>query len=304
MVASGYRWWYIDALSDDGRHGLTIIGFVGSVFSPYYARARRRGPASPEAHCAINAILYGPGGSKHWAATERGAGDLQRCAEQLVVGPSQLRYEGDDLVAEINEITVPWPRRLQGSVRLTPSARQPSQFQLDPAGRHHWWPAAPIARAEIDFRHPALRWQGHGYFDCNWGEEPLEAGFTHWHWARQSEPSGSVSVRYEAWPRDDERRQIARRFAADGSSEEINLGQELALPPTLVWRMPRPARGEDGMTVARTLEDTPFYSRSVLSSDGSGRWDTVHESLDLDRFASSWVQFLLPFRMPRFPRSR
>ena len=30
----GYAWWYVDALSDDGRHGLTVIAFVGSVFSP------------------------------------------------------------------------------------------------------------------------------------------------------------------------------------------------------------------------------------------------------------------------------
>ena len=27
--------WYVDAISDDGRHGLTIIAFIGSVFSPY-----------------------------------------------------------------------------------------------------------------------------------------------------------------------------------------------------------------------------------------------------------------------------
>ncbi len=303
MVAGGYRWWYIDALSDDGRHGLTIIGFVGSVFSPYYARARRRGAAQPEAHCAINAILYGPR-SKHWAATERGAGDLERSVERLAVGPSELRYEGESLVADVHEVTVPWPRRLVGTVRLTPSARQPLQFPLDPAGRHHWWPAAPSARVDIDFSYPSLRWQGHGYFDSNWGEEPLEAGFTRWHWARQSEPDGAVSVRYEAWPRQGKVQQIGRRFADDGSSADIDVGQSIKLPPTLVWRMPRPARGEQGLAVARTLEDTPFYSRSVLSSDGSGQWDTVHESLDLDRFASRWVQFLLPFRMPRFPRSR
>ena len=38
----GYAWWYVDALSDDGQHGLTIIAFIGSVFSPYYAWARAR----------------------------------------------------------------------------------------------------------------------------------------------------------------------------------------------------------------------------------------------------------------------
>ena len=44
MVPSGgYLWWYVDALSDCGRYGLSIIAFVGSVFSPYYAWARRKG---------------------------------------------------------------------------------------------------------------------------------------------------------------------------------------------------------------------------------------------------------------------
>ena len=39
----GYVWWYVDALSDDGQHGLTLIAFIGSVFSPFYAWSRRRG---------------------------------------------------------------------------------------------------------------------------------------------------------------------------------------------------------------------------------------------------------------------
>ena len=59
----GYAWWYVDALSDDGQHGLTIIAFIGSVFSPYYAWARRRGPADPLNHCALNVALYGTGGN-------------------------------------------------------------------------------------------------------------------------------------------------------------------------------------------------------------------------------------------------
>ena len=44
---SGYRWWYVDGISDDGRNAVVVIAFVGSVFSPYYFRARSRGPADP-----------------------------------------------------------------------------------------------------------------------------------------------------------------------------------------------------------------------------------------------------------------
>jgi hypothetical protein len=42
VAERGYRWWYLDALSDDGAHGITIIAFLGTVFSPWYAFARAR----------------------------------------------------------------------------------------------------------------------------------------------------------------------------------------------------------------------------------------------------------------------
>jgi carotenoid 1,2-hydratase len=64
-------------LSDDGQHGLTVIGLIGSVFSPYYARARRRGVGDPLNHCAVNAVLYGPR-AKRWAMTERDRSALWR----------------------------------------------------------------------------------------------------------------------------------------------------------------------------------------------------------------------------------
>ncbi len=65
VPSGGYRWWYLDALSDDGRHGLTIIGFVGSVFSPYYAFGRGGAAVpTPQTHCAINVALYGKSGHR------------------------------------------------------------------------------------------------------------------------------------------------------------------------------------------------------------------------------------------------
>ena len=46
---------------------LTLIAFVGSVFSPYYAWARRRGQADAENHCALNLALYRrPAGSSRF----------------------------------------------------------------------------------------------------------------------------------------------------------------------------------------------------------------------------------------------
>ena len=72
---NAYQWWYVDALSDDGQYGITIIALIGSVFSPYYAWARRRGPADPEQFCALNVALYGKD-RRAWAMTERGRRQL------------------------------------------------------------------------------------------------------------------------------------------------------------------------------------------------------------------------------------
>ena len=71
--------------------------------------------------------------------------------------------------------------------------------------------------------------------------------------------------------------------------------QKLSRSP--VWRVARPARLPASRDISvRTLEDTPFYTRSQVRVDGH---EFMHESLDLRRFRQPWVQFLLPFRMPR-----
>ena len=93
VAPGGYAWWYIDALSDDGRHGFTLIAFIGSVFSPYYARARRRASADPLNHCAVNVALYGSGAG-YWAMTERGRAAVRRDRSRLVIGPSSIRTIG------------------------------------------------------------------------------------------------------------------------------------------------------------------------------------------------------------------
>jgi carotenoid 1,2-hydratase len=52
--------------------------------------------------------------------------------------------------------------------------------------------------------------------------------------------------------------------------------------------------------VIKTLEDTPFYVRSILRSSLEGELVTsVHETLDAQRVASLPVRLMLPWRMPR-----
>ena len=299
---NGYVWWYVDGISDDGEHALTIIAFVGSVFSPYYAAARRRGPADPLDYCAINVALYGKRG-KRWAMTERGKNDVTRDATSFVVGPSDLVWEGDALTIRIDEVSVPIPRKIRGTVRIMPQALPNHEVVLNEAGQHRWLGIAPFARIEVAFSQPDLRWQGEGYLDSNAGDAPLEDGFSHWTWSR-AELNAGTAVLYDAARRDASHFSRGLLFDRHGKVEEFSPPPTHKLTTT-GWRIARETRADTGSSasVVRTLEDTPFYARSLVSTQLLGVPVTaVHESLDLNRFASRWVQTLLPFRMPRRAR--
>ena len=302
---NGYLWWYFDALSDDGRLGFTVIAFVGSVFSPYYAAARRAGRGDPDHHCAINVALYGQGPHR-WALTERGRDALHRSADRFQVGPSSLTWNGRWLEIRIHEITVPIPRPLRGTIRIHPPALDTQSYRLDPQGKHHWWPVAPDCRVEVAMDQPGLSWKGRGYFDSNRGSEPLEAGFSDWDWSRAPLPGGGCAVLYDKRLRDGSSRAMALRFDRHGEASELPLPEPTRLATTTIWRIPRETRSEAGppARVLHTLEDTPFYARSLVEASISGaRVQAFHESLLLDRFNSRWVQTLLPFRMPRTTRA-
>ena len=158
VASGGYAWWYVDGISDDGKHAITLIAFVGSVFSPYYARARRHGATDPLNYCALNVALYQQG-DKRWAMTERGRNDVRRSAKEFVVGPSALTWDGDALTIHIDEVSVPLPSKIRGTVRVRPSTLTNHEVVLNHEGHHHWHGIAPLARIEVDFSHPHLRWQ-------------------------------------------------------------------------------------------------------------------------------------------------
>ncbi|MDO9285252.1 MAG: carotenoid 1,2-hydratase [Aquabacterium sp.] len=307
MAPGGYAWWYLDALSDDQRHALVVIAFIGSVFSPYYAaaRARQGGRADARQHVAINVALYrtdgGPGA--RWAMTERGSGALQRSAHTLAIGPSQWHWDGQALVLRLDERCVPLPRRLRGTLRLHPQAPgSPAPLALDSAGAHRWWPIAPCARVEVDLIDPAWRWPGNGYLDSNRGELPLEDSVSHWQWARAALADGRSAVVYDAVERGRaEPRHIALQFDARGGGRPFEAPALQPLPAS-GWRVPRSQRSERGQvpTLLHTLEDTPFYARSLVQARWLGQPVlAMHESLRLDRFRQPLVRAMLPFRMPR-----
>ncbi|MEQ8405967.1 MAG: hypothetical protein RKE49_12785 [Oceanicaulis sp.] len=245
----------------------------------------------------MNVCLYGPGVTR-WAMTERGASDVEIGASVFQVGPSAVRFEDGALIYDIAEHGAPLPFPVRGRIVFRPEIEQSATFTLDAEGRHVWRPIWPRARMTAAFTAPALRFEGEGYVDMNAGCEPLETGFKSWNWSRTATEDGAA-ILYDSLWRDGRTHGLALNIRPDGRAERFE-APEVARLPKVGWGVSRATRSNGPARVMKTLEDTPFYSRSLVEADVLGAPRTfMHESLDLDRFASSWVKGLLPFRMPR-----
>lgn len=302
--ADGYRWWYLDAISDSGEQALTVILFVGSVFSPYYARARRKGPAAADNFCALNVALYGR--PARWCMTERAAGNTTRSSKRYAIGRSSVEFRDSQLIVDVNEWAVPMPRPVRGQIKIDMPSEQQAPIVLESDGAHEWQMLAPRAPVTVEFLEPDVNWRGTAYVDSNRGSVPLERSFNSWHWSRAHVQDDSTVIQYDLT--DCKGRNTLHTYRVDKEGTLAHypaLDQLVDMPAARYWRMPRHTRidGQATLSELHTLEDAPFYSRSQFKTQVAGlHASCIHESLDLERFDRSWVQCLLPFRMPRNTR--
>ena len=273
-----------------------MIGFIGSVFSPWYAWSGRRDPAN---HCCINVVTYGPGG--RFTMTDRGRNALRQSRDVFEVGPSRMAWVNGTLVIDIDEVSAP-PiiSRVQGQIRLTPSAVTEVEAMLTPNASHIWRPFAPSARIEVDLTQ-GHSWTGHGYFDANFGTAALEADFKRWTWGRYPRAHGGTTCFYDGLRADGSPLALGLDISASGAAEEITPPPLTRLSRT-AWGIARDTRCDTGAKPRQTMAmlDAPFYSRSVVETTIDGETvHGVHEALDLGRFRSPIVKGMLACRVPR-----
>lgn len=270
---------------------------LGNVFSPRWARARALGvAASPLDFCALNVAVQHRGRSA-WVMTEHPRSRVTRTASTLAFGESHLRWEGDALCVSLVERSAPWGRPVRGTLKIRPTFLNDEVVTLDPAADHAWCPRAPSARVEVRLSEPDVRFEGSGYVDANAGARPLEESFTSWNWSRVSH-GDEVGIAYDVVMRDGSEHARGLHLDARGRGPSRGLHASRLAPTTFgLSRLvrsesPTPAR------LVKTLEDGPFYARSLVETGLGGRAVVgMHETVSLTRFASRWVQTLLPFRM-------
>ncbi len=276
-----------------------IIGFVGSVFSPYYYTARNKHHlVDPMDFAAFNVAVYSKNG-RLWAFSEKPRHVVRRSPEQLVIGSSTMEMTDGGLTVNFDEQTVVAKKRIKGSVRLETDSFLNRSYSLAPSGKHLWCPIAPLARIDVALEAPSLRFTGAGYADANFGEEPLEAAFDQWTWSRHAaEDNGYIF--YDGICLDGTR--FSRSFHCGPSDSMVTIDSPpfRRLPRTLPWGGTREVRSEDDPRLVKTLESSPFYSRSIVESRIEGiRTLGVQETLRMDKFTTPIMQKMLPFRITR-----
>ena len=173
----GYRWFYLDAVSDDRTSSIVVIALLGNPFSPRYARARAQGSARALDHNAMNVAVDAPG-LRRWSLTERNREAVRRDASHVAIGGSEMRrLDSGAIVVDVDERAAPWGTPIRGRIRLEPIVSNHHVVSLDAAGEHDWCPRHPLARVVVDLVEPRLRFTGTGYLDENSGVRPLETAF-------------------------------------------------------------------------------------------------------------------------------
>ncbi len=289
---------------------------MGYVFSPRYRRARLRGAKrgelpDPIAFSGVNLAIYSPHRRERaWAMSEYAAHHVTRDAQSLQIGANRIELQhgqgagtGDRATWRFDERS-PWTRRrLRGELEIDLPATRAPIFDIDVHGRHQWTPIAPRTPVRVRFERPALEFEGIAYHDANRGSEGLEAAFDDWDWSR-ADFGDHARIVYDTRSVEGEHRRLALRIDEEGTRPVAMQGCPERALPTTRWGLPPFMRVEveRKLELSMMLEDTPFYSRSLLDlSEGAGEAPihAVHEHLDMGRFVRPSTQLMLPFRTRR-----
>lgn len=222
--------------------------------------------------------------------------------DRLLIGASAIERDGAGWKITVAERAMPSRTRVAGTITIVPEAPPLDEARIGSDGKFHGWQVrAPRARVRADFARPTFHLDALGYHDRNHGEGRLEDSFSRWGWARFHGPRATTVV-YSTVARDGRRHALLA--CAEGEDRSAPIAVPAApegAPRKLPWGLLLPARfgaGDLSVEPGALLETAPFYARYQALLHGAGPpLPGVGEHLDLDRFRSRTIQFLMRYKI-------
>ena len=195
--SAAYEWWYLDAISSDGRTAFVFIWFAGLPFSPDALTNHERGrPASARDHVAMFTAVYVDGKQIAYALNRHPESEFVAERERLRVrvGPNPLERHVDGAISAVVDAPMLFGGgRLSGDLRVSSSGADGGGIGEVAGGADHVWnplvPSCDVAGSlRLTGADGSEKWstefEGRGYLDHNYGRRPLTEGIRRWHWGR------------------------------------------------------------------------------------------------------------------------
>ena len=189
--AGTYEWWYFDAIDELQDLAITIILFDGMPMSPYWLEAMPNANAEDYRGYAIS--LYRNGKKIAGYVHHVNQHDIYMNDDELIIQMGDVTMQRTkDHVYKISIDTF-FPHStnsIKGVFSFTPiTANNVNEHKGE--GNHCWRLIAPMCevQGELSIRQyqdesESLVFSGHGYHDCNSGDDALDADYDDWYWGR------------------------------------------------------------------------------------------------------------------------
>ena len=324
-ASAAYEWWYLDAISTDGRTAFVFIWFAGLPFSPDALTNHERGrPARAADHVAMFTAVYVEGKQIAYALNRHPESEFEAARESLNVrvGPNRLeRFSNGDIAATVDAPMLFGGGRLSGTLRLSASGGQGAGIgEVAGAADHVWNPLVPSCELSGSLRLAGAdgseKWSsefaGRGYLDHNYGSRPLTEGIRRWHWGR-AHLGDTTIVYYHNEPKSGPHESVLAVIdaSADPNCTDIQFSATDWRRRILCPRFPNTVavtglRGNDRVTFTarrRHIVDWgPFYMRFLCDVTATIRGrelsgTAITEYLDPRGLRARWLRPLIKTRI-------
>jgi carotenoid 1,2-hydratase len=221
-----YEWWYFDAIDEEQELAITIILFDGMPMSPYWLDSLPQAKSEDYSGYAISLYRKGKKIAGFVHHTEYHSIHVDDGLE-IHMGDVSMKKHGDSYTICIDTRFADSPNALIGELVFHNQSAIASHDSLG-EGNHCWRLIVPQCSVEgqltlIQYEDIHTEWtcSGHGYHDCNSGNDSLDADYDDWYWGR-CDIGKKQSIIYYHYPASSRNEAMSIAFLAD---EEYGIRQ-------------------------------------------------------------------------------